>query len=213
MRKSLIIIGAGGHAKVVAEAARLAGWSVLGFVDEINDVSGQRDFFGANLWANTAAAIAANGEPADWFVAIGNNVARAQKILQMQESGMSLATIIHPTAVVSKHSRVGQASFVAALAHLGPDSVVGDGVIVNTSASVDHDCIVENFAHLSPRCVLGGHAYIGSRAWVGMGAVVRDRARIGADCVVGAASLVLHEAAAGEVVVGIPAKPARQHDR
>jgi sugar O-acyltransferase (sialic acid O-acetyltransferase NeuD family) len=213
MRKSLIIIGAGGHAKVVAEAARLSGWTVLGFVDEINDVSGQGEFFGANLWASTAVAIAANDSPTDWFVAIGSNVARAQKILQMQESGMSLATIIHPAAVVSKHSRVRPASFVAALAHVGPDSLVGDGVIINTAASVDHDCIVENFAHLAPRCVLGGHAYVGSRAWVGMGAVVRDRARIGADCVVGAASLVLHEAAEGDVVVGIPAKSVRPHVR
>jgi sugar O-acyltransferase (sialic acid O-acetyltransferase NeuD family) len=213
MRKSLIVIGAGGHAKVVAEAARISGWTVLGFVDEVNDVSGQRDFFGARLWANVAVAISENDERAEWFVAIGDNVARAQKILQMQESGMSLATIIHPAAVVSKHSRVGPASFVAALAHLGPDSVVGDGVIINTAASVDHDCIVESFAHLSPRCVLGGHAYVGSRAWVGMGAVVRDRARIGADCVVGAASLVLREAAVGDVVVGIPAKSVRLHVR
>ncbi len=199
-----IIFGAGGHAKVVLEAARAArsdldatvlddnapvGANLLGLA-----ISGGRDWLARN-WPEALIA-----------PAIGQNRARASLIEWLTAQGRSLATIIHPSAVVSPTAAVGSGTFVAAGAVVNADAEIGEGVIINTAASVDHDCMIEPYAHVAPGARLCGGIFVGARSLIGTGAVLIPGVSVGSDAVIGAGSVVLRNVPAGARVAGCPAE-------
>jgi sugar O-acyltransferase (sialic acid O-acetyltransferase NeuD family) len=206
--RQLWILGAGGHGRVVADAARATRrWADILFFD---DGLAEQTLVGSWLVQGSSGRFFASESAAtDRIVAIGDNRRRHDAIGCCQ--GGPLAVVLHPSAVVSIDARLGAGTFVAAGAVVCIGADIGSGVIVNTCASVDHDCRLGAAVHVGPGARLGGAVTVGDRSWIGLGATVRHQARIGSDSVVGAGAVVLAGVADNCVVAGNPARPLRSH--
>jgi sugar O-acyltransferase (sialic acid O-acetyltransferase NeuD family) len=203
-QEDLIIVGAGGHGKVVADIAAALGYKNIVFVDarwpQLSQVL---------VWPVIAASIPDDFGDAHVAVAIGDNVARYETFTTLQERGASMPQLVHPFATVSRHARLGSGVVVAAGAVVAVNVHVGDACIVNTLASVDHDCILGSAVHVSPGAHLAGNVRVGNRSWIGMGSNVREGLEIGSDAVIGAGSAVISSVADHSRVGGVPARSLR----
>ena len=201
----LIIIGASGHGKVVADIAVKNGYSDIAFLD---DAEGLEECAGFPVIGEAAVANEIDG--ADFVVAIGNAGIRQR----IQESLVgNVVTLIHPNASISRSVEIGAGSVVMAGAVINSDAVVGRGSIVNTGASVDHDCRIGDFVHVSVGCHVAGAVSVGDRTWLGIGSTVSNNLNICEDCVVGAGSVVIRDICVPGTYVGIPAKLLRASDK
>ena len=198
---ALLIFGAGGHGRVVADAARAAGVTGL-LASDRNAALCQGELLpGVPLHLPDAPAPA---QASTVHVAIGHNTARER---ESQALGLKrLHTVCHPAASVSPFAQLGGGSFVAAQAVVAPDARLGLGVIVNHGAVVDHDCCIGDFAHIAPGAVLGGEVRIGPGVLVGAGAVVLHGRSIAAGAVVGAGAVVRDNIDSPGTWVGVPAR-------
>ena len=202
--KSLAILGAGGHAKVIADAALCSRWQQVTFFD---DNWPQNNTIGPwKISGNTESLITQLSEFDGVIIAIGNNVIRLEKIAHFMKESIPLATVIHPSAVVSRYAVVAQGSVVFANAVINPDSHIGLGAIINTGATVDHDCILGDAVHVSPGANLAGGVCVGDLSWIGIGSAVKQRVKIGNKVIVGAGAVVVNDIPDDCTVVGIPAK-------
>lgn len=198
---TLLIFGAGGHGRVLVDAALLAHqWRRI-VVSDRKLPENQSDLLpGIGLLASDAALVL---DPSV-HIAIGNNQFR------QTEAGAwgheRLVSVVHPAAVVSVFSSVGSGCFVAAGAVIGPSAQVGIGVIVNHGAVIDHDVEVGAFSHIAPNASLGGHAKLGQRVLIGSGAVVLPSIVIADDVIVGAGSVVNANLQEPGTYAGIPAR-------
>ncbi|GAA5444420.1 putative acetyltransferase EpsM [Microbulbifer sp. NBRC 101763] len=168
LRKTLLILGAGGHGKAVAEAAMLSGkWQRVCFADD--RWPELEESFGCPVIANsfTLAEVAGTVDAA--IAAVGNNALREQWLATLQQAGFPLATIVHPAASVSVSAQLGAGSAVMALAMVGVDARIGCGAIVNAQATVDHDACLGEFAHLGVGVHLAGGVQVGAKAWLQAG--------------------------------------------
>ena len=167
-RQKLLILGAGGHGKAVAEAALLSGkWHDVAFVD---DCWPQRStVFGINVVSNI------EGLPqiaSDWTAAIpaiGNNALRQQWMRVISSVNMPIATVIHPSACVSSSAIIGNGLAIMALAMVGVDVKMGQGVIINAHSTVDHDVVLGDFVHLGVGTHLAGGVKVGDNSWLQVG--------------------------------------------
>ncbi len=201
----LVILGAGGHGKVVADTAEASGqWSSIVFYDQAWPATSQ-----VADWPvlGTEADLLAQRDAMRVVVAIGHNATRWQKQQRLAQAGLPLATLVHPHAWVSPRAALGQGTVVFAGAVIQAGAVLGDGCIVNTAATVDHDCRIGAATHISPGAHLGGTVMLGERCWIGIGAVVRNNTSVGDDCTVGAGAVVVADAEGRQTLVGVPAKP------
>ncbi|MCC2618333.1 acetyltransferase [Aestuariibacter halophilus] len=203
---SLVIVGAGGHGKVVADCAQQTGrYDRIVFLDQ-GFPSHQRQ--GAWQVVGTPSAFANWQLPdTEFFVAIGNNAGRQQWHEMLKTGGASIATLVHPAATLSPYVTLGEGSLVMPGAVINADVSLGRGVIINTSASVDHDCNIGDFVHIAPGCHLAGNVQVGTLAFMGVGCSVIPGIKIGAQGVVGAGSTVIRDVNADCTVAGCPAKP------
>lgn len=199
----LVLIGAGGHARVVFDALQAAGsWPSV----EIRDDRATSDQRFEGLPVLAPAIPSAFARPCLAHVAVGRNTTRqmlAEKVMSLQ---VRLAIVMHPRATVSKRSQIGPGVFIAANAAVGPGAKLGDGVIVNHNAVVDHDCDVGAWTHIAPGAILGGAVIVGVGVLVGAGAVVLPGIRIGSGASIGAGAVVTRPVAANAVVMGVPAR-------
>lgn len=196
----LIIIGASGHGKVVADIAKLSGYTDIAFLD---DAPGLELVSGYPVLGAVSAFSAYLQD--DFFVAIGNSDIRRRIQDEIASSGARLVTLIHPSAVVAQDVVIGEGTAVMAGAVINPSVRIGRGCIVNTSASVDHDCVIGDFSHISVGAHLAGTVSIGDGTWVGIGAVVSNNISICSDCMIGAGAVVVKSIDAGGKYYGIPA--------
>lgn len=210
--KHFLVIGAGGHGRVVADLVRALGHSVAGFVDDDPaKIDSAVDSTGSRVTMTLSALlqhVQTNGElpaAADHVaLAIGDNARRLELFTQLRQH--CAPALIHPSAVVSPTARVGDGSVVFALSAINPEARVGCAVIINTGAIVEHDCTVADGVHLSPGAVLCGTVSIGARSWIGAASVVIQDRSVGSDCIVGAGAVVVHDVPDGVVVFGNPAR-------
>lgn len=211
MTRPVLVFGASGHGKVVADAARAAGFELVGFVDD--DEAKQRSVLWhlpVMSWADHASRRRPLGSPAV-ALGIGDNAARERCRNRVLADGFEIVTVIHPSAVVAPSARLGRGTVVMALAAVNPDAEVGEGAILNTGCVVEHDCRLGRFVHLSPNSALGGGVSIGDRTHLGLGSVALPLVTIGSDVRVGAGAVVHRPVADGLTVVGVPARPAAHH--
>lgn len=208
MRAALGIFGAGGHAKVVADTvARGAVYRVHAYYDDNAERHGTL-FYGERPIAGGLDDLLADlraGRLAAAFVAIGHNVARERIGEAILRSGHTLATLIDPTAVVSPSVELGAGTLIVAGAILNADTVVGCHVIVNTGASIDHDCRIQDAVHIAPHATLCGGVNVGARTLVGAAATMIPGTSLPPDSTLGAGSTLCAAQSATGVYVGSPA--------
>ena len=198
----LLVFGAGGHGRVVAEAAADQ-YSDIAFVDDDTDLSGSGNWPVLGLVSDVLSGKLPCSKAA---VAIGDNAKRLGLIDRLIASDIEVASIVHRSAVLSASAIVGAGSVLLAHAVVSSGAQLGRGCIVNTGATIDHDCELADGVHVSPGAHLAGNVTVGSCAWIGLGAVVREGTVIGSGAVVGAGAAVVTDIADGSRVVGVPAK-------
>lgn len=208
-RIPLLVVGSGGHAKVVIDAAQASGrYDVVGVLAEQPEALGG-DVLGVPVVRGSEALDRPEYRTCAVVVAIGDNEARERVAKQLEEAGRVFATIIHPSAQLAADVVFGEGTVIFAGAVANPGTRIGRHVIVNTCASVDHDGRIEDFAHISPGAALAGGVRIGPGAHVGIGASVIQNVTIGAWSIVGAGAAVIDDLPDGVVAAGVPARVIR----
>lgn len=195
----LIIIGASGHGKVVADIAKLIGYKDIIFLD--NDIS-IKECSGIPVLGSDTLLNELDG---DLFIAVGNACVR-KKYMEAY-SNRNYPVLIHPNAVIPNSVSVGDGTVIMAGVIINPDTRVGRGCIINTSASIDHDCVIEDYSHVSVGAHLCGSVHVGKYNWIGAGATVINNINICSDCMVGAGAVVIHNIDRKGTYVGVPARP------
>lgn len=197
----LVILGAGGHGRVVAEIALLSGkYTDIVFLD---DKAPESSF--PYPYVGDCSAFKQYLENSDFFVAIGNAAIRRRLQTEVEEAGGNITTLIHPSAIISQDVKIGHGTVVMAGAIVNTGSKIGNGVILNTASSVDHDCIVEDFCHVSVGAHLCGTVHLGAGTWIAAGATVINNVTICPDCLIGAGATVTHDLVNAGIYKGTPA--------
>lgn len=195
----LILIGAGGHAKVVLNAFVLAR-TVECLIEVFDEDPGRQ---GGLLGDHIVQAPPAYGHSRDtrFHVAVGAAHARSRLYFDMIAAGWAAETILHPTAAIADCASLGEGSFVAAQTVVAPDARLGVSVIVNHGAIVDHDCVVGDFSHIAPNVTLGGGVHVGAHVLVGASATILPGVTIGDGAVIAAGATVVRDVEAGKKVI------------
>lgn len=197
---TLVLIGAGGHAKVCYEIAQLLGiWKDFIILDD-NPVN---TFFKI---AGSISEYTKYLDIADFFVAIGANEVRAQIIQDMQKKEYNLITLIHPHAIISSSADIAQGTVVMPGAIVNVSSKIGNGVILNTGCTIDHDNVIEDYVHVSPGVHLSGNVHVGKNTWIGTGSSIINNILIFENVIVGAGSNVVNNITKSGVYYGNPVK-------
>ncbi len=203
MKDRLLIIGAGGHGKVVADIAlKMDRWDYIAFLDDNDDIK-------------TSMGIEVIGKSADMFryikdydifVAIGNNETR--KVIQekLEVEGASIPVLIHPDAIIGEKVEINAGTVVMAGVVVNCCTIIGKGCIINTGTTIDHDNVIEDYVHISPGVHTAGAVRIGKGTWLGIGSIVSNNIKSTSDCTIGAGSVVVRDIDKSGTYVGVPAR-------
>lgn len=204
MKSPLVIVGGGGHAKVIIDMLRSAdAFELIGYTAQVPGapLAGDVRFLG------TDECLAALKDAVPHaFVAIGHNAIRRAIGQTLAEQGFDLPAVVSPRASVSPSARIGRGVAIMPGAVVNAEAEIGDFVIVNTGASVDHDCVVGDGVHIAPGAAVCGSVVIGELALVGAGASIIPGIRVGARSIVGAGAAVVSDLPADVRAVGVPAR-------
>ena len=201
MRKKVIIIGASGHGKVVADIIQKSGDILLGFLDDNKSLPDQLSGITILGTVNDYKKYS----QAKFIIAIGN--AEIRERISKEVKTDSWYTAIHPNAVISKlDTRIDQGTVVMANAVINPGAVIGKHCIINTGAIVEHDNTIEDYVHVSVGAQLAGNVRIGRKTWVGIGTTIKNNVSICSECTIGAGAVVVKDIVDKGIYVGLPAK-------
>lgn len=199
----LLILGAGGHGKVVADTALMTGrWKQIAFLDDREELE---KVIGIPVIGRLNDCMSFREEFQHAFVAIGNNKLRIEWINRLSKVGFIIPTIIHPFSFVSKTSNIDKGTVVMAGAVINTNTVIGKGCIINTSSSIDHDCTLEDGVHISPGVHIGGTVSIGKCTWVCIGSSIANNTTIGKNVIIAAGAAVTKDVPDNVMVAGVPA--------
>jgi sugar O-acyltransferase (sialic acid O-acetyltransferase NeuD family) len=206
----ILILGASGHGKVVADVIRCQRqFSLVGFLDDDPAKKGTT-FDGMPVLGGFGdAGVQLRSGIEAVIVAIGSNKERLARAAELEQLGFKCATAIHPSAVVAQGVTIGSGTVVMAGAVINAGAAVGKNVIVNTSSVIEHDCQIGDGAHISPGAHLAGGVIVGRAAHVGIGSAVIQQVRIGAESVIGAGAVVIRDVPEGVTIVGNPGRVIR----
>ena len=198
--KELIIIGASGHGKVVADIAKKNGYDQISFLDDniaVTECDGYKVIGKTSEFANYDC---------DMFVAIGNSKIRYKIQSQLEAAYKKVVSLIHPAAVIADSVKIGCGTVVMAGAVVNSATIIGKGCIINTCASVDHDNSIGDFVHISVGSHLAGTVTVGNNTWIGVGATVSNNISICENCMIGAGAVVVKNIEKEGTYIGVPAK-------
>ena len=201
--KKLLIIGAGGHGRVVADIAnKMKVYSEIAFLDD--------DETKTSVWRylceGTVERLKEEPKQTEVFVAIGNGVTRRNVQNSIEKAGFRIPVLIHPCAVLGEDVKLDVGTVVMAGVVINSGVRIGKGVIVNTSSSVDHDCVIEDFVHIAVGTHVAGTVCIGENSWIGAGVIVSNNVNITRNTVIGAGAVVIQDIDESGTYVGVPAK-------
>ncbi len=206
--RSIVILGAGGHAKVLLEVFRVLGRSVAGVTTLEAEEKGDL-FYGVPVLGTDEVLDDFTPEQielANGVGFIGEPGHRLRAFERGKRAGFSFVTLMHPSAVVASDVELGEGAQIMAGAVIQPGTRVGIDSIVNTRAALDHDCCIGAHVHVAPGATLCGGVAVGDLTLVGAGATLIQGIRVGQNCVVGAGALVLRDVPDGIFVAGVPAR-------
>ncbi|MDH4618263.1 acetyltransferase [Brevibacillus sp. AY1] len=200
-----IVLGGGGHAKVVMEAMQLCGRTVLGFTDLT-----RRDSIGAIPWLGLDDVVDSYSPDDIWLVngigSVGDNSRRKGLFLTWKEKGYSFPTIIHPSAIVSPNAVLEEGVQLMAGVIVQTGTRIGVNTIINTRTMIDHNGLIGEHVHIAPGCVLSGNVTVADDVHIGTGAVAIQGLTIGRKSIVGAGAVVVRDVEANIKVAGVPAR-------
>ena len=212
MKRPIIIIGAGGHSKVVLDTLQDMGEEIVGLVDNAKIEAGVS--IQGYLVIGDDQTIESYATNSIFLVngvgSIRDTVNRKQVYVKFTFHGYEFASVIHPTAIISKHAELGNGVQIMAGSVIQAEAHLGRNVIVNTGATVDHNCQIGDHCHIAPGAVLSGNVDIGEDVHVGTGASIIQEVKIGAGATVAAGATVIADVAAGTLVAGVPAREVRR---
>ena len=207
-RPPCLVVGAGGHGRVVLDVLRQADqYEVAGFADSNPDIAGRR-----------IDGVRVLGGPDDLprirdehgidhvIIAIGDNGTRRHFADRFDQQGFTLISAVHPSANIARNASIGTNTVVAAGALVCAHCQIGDSVILNTGCIVDHESLVGTATHVCPGARIAGRVTIESGAFIGIGATVIQSLRLGYECIVGAGAVVIRDVPPLTTVVGVPAR-------
>lgn len=203
MKNKLLIIGAGGHGKVVADIASLSKkYSEIKFLDD--DITKVTCL--SYKVEHGVSDVQSYINDYDIFVAIGNSNSRMKLFNELEKIGATIPNLIHPSAIIANDVKMGIGNVFMAGSIINPDVTIGNGVIVNTAASIDHDCVVGNFSHISVGSHLAGNVIVGEGTWVGIGATISNDLKICDNTFIGAGAVIVKDILDSGTYIGVPAK-------
>lgn len=195
----LIIIGAGGHGKVIADNALKNGYQSICFVDD----HATGDVVGFPVIGTCSEIEALNDGNTDFVIGIGNNTAR-KAIAETYP--VHWVSIVHPSAQIGFDVRIGTGTVIMSNAVVNVSAIIGEHCIINTGAVVEHDNVIEDYVHISPRAALAGTVRVGTLTHIGIGATVRNNTDICSDCIIGAGAVVVKDIREPGIYIGVPVK-------
>ena len=202
MNTTLIIIGASGHGKVIADLAETSQqYKEIYFLD---DDPKKKSCMGYQV-IGTSADIDSYVTKADFAVAIGNAKVREKILEGLLQKGASIPVLLHPNACVAKHVQIGAGTVVMAGSVIQADCCIGKGCIINTCSSVDHECVLEDYVHVAVGTHLAGAVEVGKSTWIGAGTTVINNIKICERCMIGAGALVVKNIENAGTYIGVPA--------
>ncbi|SDM56328.1 acetyltransferase [Sediminibacillus halophilus] len=203
MKDKLLIIGASGHGKVVADIAlKMDKWHKVVFLDDDENL---KTSMGLEV-IGTFEKVTEHLNEYEFFVGIGNNAARNKVHRKLEALGASIPVLIHPNSVVGDHVELGTGTVVMAGAVVNCCTKIGEGCIINTGSTIDHDNCIGDFAHISPGVHLAGTVKVGQGSWLGVGCAVSNNVSITRGCKIGAGTVVVSDINESGTYVGVPAR-------
>lgn len=196
--RPIIVLGSGGHAKVLIEALRQSGREIMGLTDPAK--TGTTEYFGVKILGDDDMVF--NYSPDEVVLANGigampGNNLRRELNDRMEEKNFQFTQVIHPSAVLASDVEIDNGAQIMAGVVIQPGVSVGRSCIINTGAVVDHDCIIHDDCHLAPGVTLSGNVVVNKGTHIGTGASVIQGITIGQDCVIAAGSAVYKDISAG----------------
>ena len=202
--KQLAILGASGHGRVIAEIALSTDWDSVDFFDDSFPV--KTSLGGCSIAGGLDKLLEKSNSYDGFHVAIGNNRTRLNILNQFLSLDLPCPNITANSAVVSQSVSLGLGISIMENVVVNANAKLGDGVILNTSCSVDHDCNIASGVHISPGAHLAGDVSVGICSWVGIGSAIIQGKVIGDDSIIGACSAVISNIPSGVTAVGVPSK-------
>lgn len=197
----LLIVGASGHGKVVADVAmKMNQWKNIAFLDDdpaIQETLGYK-MIGASDDAFRYL------KDSEIFIAVGNNETRERLQQKLEAAGATIPVLVHPSAIIGYGSELGFGTVVMAGAIINCCTKIGKGCIINTGATIDHDNVIEDYVHISPGANLAGTVKVGKGTWLGIGSVISNNINIAGHCKIGAGTVVIRDIVEPGTYVGNP---------
>lgn len=199
----IVFVGASGHGKVCSEIAQLSKkYEKILFLDDNRNLEKCADYPVLGVADDYREFLDANTE---FFVSIGNYKTRKRICERIWKNNGKIATLIHPDAVIGRDVSIGEGAVVMAGAVINTGARIGDGGIINTCASVDHDCIIGDYSHMAVGSHMCGAVMIGTGCWVGAGAVINNNLTVCDECTIGSGAVVVKNIDKPGTYIGVPA--------
>jgi len=203
MKDKLLIIGASGHGKVIADIAlKMNKWKSMAFLDDDENIKQSMSIGVIGKSRDVFKYI----QDYDIFVAIGNNSTRERIQKNLEKLGASIPVLIHPKSIIAEQVEIGSGTVIMAGAIINCCTKIGNGCIINTGATIDHDNIIEDYVHISPGANLAGTVKVGKGTWIGIGSIVSNNISIVGNSTIGAGAVVTKDIDEVGTYVGVPVK-------
>jgi len=203
----IIIYGAGGQGKVVAQVLSAANRRITGFIDDSPGAAG-KDILGFPVLGGNEILSGIKKEGA--VVAVGDNRVRKEIFYLLKALGFEMVIAVHPFSCIHSSVKIGEGTVILPGVVINADAAIGKNCIVNTCASIDHDCVIADHVHIAPQNALGGGVLVEEESFIGIGCALLPRVKIGRGSIVGGGALVNRDVPDYTVVAGVPAKILRK---
>ena len=199
MRNRLVIIGAGGHGKVIADIALKTGYTNIAFADD----NAEGFCLSYPIICKISNIESQNDGKTDFIIAVGDNGIRKRIA---EQHNINWVTLIHPSAQIGMNVKIGIGTVVMAGAVVNSFASIAEHCIINSCAVIEHENVIENYVHISPNAALGGNVHIGEKTHIGIGATIINNIDICSNCIVGAGAVVVKNIQESSTYIGVPAK-------